>query len=344
MASAATHAVLPLVATAPGRRLQVDAGLRSHRRRFGEPSGFWLPECAYEPGLERLLAERGIDFFCTDQSAHEAPLEALAPVATPRGPGGAHDRLGGGRAGSGRWTAIPPTAPTPTLPRSPAARHPHPGRSTAPPTTPSAPATRAREQAAEFVAAIAARLERFRAERGRPGLVTFAIDTELLGHWWWEGPDWLAEVIRLAPGAGVELVTADRRRSSATSRPSAPLRRSSWGEGKDLRTWDSPAVADLAWARTAARAAAAAGPRRRPWAPTRPSARPASCSRVQASDWAFLDGRGDRPATTPTSAPPATPRRCSRPYTPRRPPDPRLRNLAPGPQPRPAPRALGTPP
>ena len=26
-----------------------------------------------------------------------------------------------------------------------------------------------------------------------------------------------------------------------------PLRASTWGEGKDLRTWDSPPVADLAW-------------------------------------------------------------------------------------------------
>jgi ATP phosphoribosyltransferase-like protein len=60
MTSGATHAVLPLVATYAGRRLQLDAGLRSHRRRFGEPEGFWLPECAYEPGLERLLGERGI--------------------------------------------------------------------------------------------------------------------------------------------------------------------------------------------------------------------------------------------------------------------------------------------
>jgi 1,4-alpha-glucan branching enzyme len=51
-ASAATHAVLPLLATPEGVRLQLDAGLRSHRRRFGWDGGFWLPECAYAPGLE----------------------------------------------------------------------------------------------------------------------------------------------------------------------------------------------------------------------------------------------------------------------------------------------------
>ena len=50
-ASAATHAVLPMLATRAGVRLQLDAGIRSHRRRFGWDGGFWLPECAYVPGL-----------------------------------------------------------------------------------------------------------------------------------------------------------------------------------------------------------------------------------------------------------------------------------------------------
>src|SRR5439155_26720517 len=75
MTSAATHAVLPLLATQGGRRLQIDAGLRSHRRRFGAPAGFWLPECAYEAGLEALLAERDLPCFCIDQSATARPLE-----------------------------------------------------------------------------------------------------------------------------------------------------------------------------------------------------------------------------------------------------------------------------
>ena len=45
---------LPKLATIAGRRLQIDAGLRSHERRFGlGAEGFWLPECAYAPGLER---------------------------------------------------------------------------------------------------------------------------------------------------------------------------------------------------------------------------------------------------------------------------------------------------
>ncbi len=85
-ASAATHAVLPLLATREGLRLQIDAGTRSHRRRFGWDGGFWLPECAYAPGLEWRLAAHGVRWFCVDQSAGSDPLDALTPVATEAGP------------------------------------------------------------------------------------------------------------------------------------------------------------------------------------------------------------------------------------------------------------------
>ena len=93
MASAATHAVLPKLATLAGRRLQVDAGLRSHERRFGEPAGFWLPECAYVNGLEAVLAERGIAYTCLDQSSQESGTAALVPIALAGGPRALHDRL-----------------------------------------------------------------------------------------------------------------------------------------------------------------------------------------------------------------------------------------------------------
>ncbi len=82
MASSASHAILPLLATTAGRRLQVETGLGSHRRRFGPVRGFWLPECAYDPGLEHLLAAGGIEYFCVDQSRHQPPAAALQPVST----------------------------------------------------------------------------------------------------------------------------------------------------------------------------------------------------------------------------------------------------------------------
>jgi 1,4-alpha-glucan branching enzyme len=293
--SAATHALLPLIATTAGRRLQIDAGLRSHRRRFGPAEGFWLPECAYRPGLERLLTERGLRFFCTDQSEHEGALDALVPV----------------RAGAGLvaftidWEAVELVWSQRGYPSDPAYAEFH--RQSAEgtrlwaiggnPYDPSAARARAARHAEEFADAIADRLSRFREQRGNPGLVTFAIDTELLGHWWSEGPAWLEAVLRLAAERGIRLVTLPEAlgRHQAEERP---LRESTWGEGKDLRTWDSPEVADLAWAARRLELRVLRGVGTGALAPDAAERAARELLALQASDWAFLDRRrqaGDYP-------------------------------------------------
>ena len=324
MASAATHAVLPLVATAAGRRLQIDAGLRSHRRRFGPSAGFWLPECAYEVGIEALLAERGVRCFCVDQSADEAPLGALTPVVTPAGPVALPIDWE-----AVQWLWSPQGYPS-DAPHADSFRESGRGLRLwsvgGGPYDPQAAAARAREQAAEFVSSIGERLKRFRDDRGRPGILTFAIDTELLGHWWREGPEWLAEVVRLAAGHGVELVTVSD--AIARHEPEArELHRFTWGEGKDLRTWDSPAVADMAWAarRLELRllgALARGLDERRVLRAAR------ELLAMQASDWAFLDGRreaGDYPFQRATDHAQALLEALDG----HRAPDPNLRHLAP---------------
>jgi 1,4-alpha-glucan branching enzyme len=150
---------------------------------------------------------------------------------------------------------------------------------------PQAGEDRAREQAREFVEAAAARLSGH-----ENGLMVFAVDTELLGHWWWEGPIWLAEVLRLAPEHEINLVTLSE--AAARHEPEErALRRSTWGEDKDLGTWDSPEVADLAWAarRLELRLLRALEAGLSPDAAERATR---ELLAVQASDWAFLDKRG----------------------------------------------------
>ena len=59
----------------------------SHRARFGSWSGgFWLPECAYRPGLEEQLATAGVRAFCVDQTDAGDSLAQLEPRATLAGP------------------------------------------------------------------------------------------------------------------------------------------------------------------------------------------------------------------------------------------------------------------
>lgn len=286
-ASSATHAVLPLLATREGLRLQLDAGIRSHRRRFGWDGGLWLPECAYVPSLERRLAEQRVEWFCVDQSAHEAPLDALVPVRTEAGP----------IALPIDWEAVGWLWSLDGYPSDPAHAQ-FDGKSLrgirlwkvgGGAYDPAAAEATARRQAGEFLAAAAARLGTFASERGHRGLLVFAIDTELLGHWWSEGPAWLGAVLDGAAQAGVRLLTAPQ--AIALHDPvERPLAASSWGEEKDFRTWDSPPVADLAWGarRLELRLLRALSEGLRGDAALR-AAR--ELLAAQASDWAFLDGR-----------------------------------------------------
>ena len=287
-ASAATHAVLPLLATPQGQRLQLDAGIRSHRRRFGWDGGFWLPECAYAPGLEWRLAEAGVRWFCVDQSATEEPLQALAPVRT----------AAGAVALPIDWEAIGWLWSLDGYPSDPAHAQ-FAGKSLrglrlwrvgGGAYDPAAAAAAARRQAREFLAAAADRLRRYREERGRRGLLVFAIDTELLGHWWSEGPLWLEAVLAGAEAAGVRTLTVPQALEEHEP-VERELAASTWGEDKDFSTWDSPPVADLAWAarRLELRLLRALSGGLR-GDPAKLAAR--ELLAVQASDWAFLDKRG----------------------------------------------------
>jgi 1,4-alpha-glucan branching enzyme len=121
------------------------------------------------------------------------------------------------------------------------------------------------------------------------GTCVFAADTELFGHWWYEGPWWLESMLEKASGYGIELVTLGEV-AAAAEPADREVARSSWGRNKNLETWDSPKVADIAWnqrraeldleqvlARGAEGSAAAAEQQ---------------LLALQASDWAFMEFGG----------------------------------------------------
>jgi len=120
-------------------------------------------------------------------------------------------------------------------------------------------------------------------ERLRDGGVSVcALDTELLGHWWYEGTRWLSAVIEESSRQGLALTTLDDAlsRHEPVAAP-AELGVTSWGEGGDLRTWSAPRVADLAWRARSAELALAAAP-----SPGERALR--ELLALQSSDWAFL--------------------------------------------------------
>src|SRR5436305_8234251 len=80
------------------------------------------------------------------------------------------------------------------------------------------------------------------------GICVCALDTELLGHWWYEGVAWLEAVLEESARQGLALTTLDDALERHEPAPApAELGISSWGEGGDLQTWSGPRVAELAW-------------------------------------------------------------------------------------------------
>ena len=275
--SSATHAVLPLLATAAGVRLQVGVGIAAHRERFGHwDGGFWLPECAHAPWLDPLLEEAGVHAACvdlTDVLGYGAP-EQLRPLRTDAGPllvpidRALMDLV---------WhtSGYPSAGPYRNTRRHTEYRH-TPWAVDGAPYDPARAADQVRAHAREFAAAAARRLE-------GGGLAVCALDTELLGHFWHEGVDWLAAVIEACDEAGVELTGLDGalRATEAVPAPDE-LPATSWGEPRDLATWSAPPAADLAWrAREAELRVLGAGA-------GHPSPRALrELLALQASDWAF---------------------------------------------------------
>jgi 1,4-alpha-glucan branching enzyme len=273
--SSATHAVLPLLATTAGVRLQVRTGIESHRTRFGSwRGGFWLPECAHAAWLDGLLEEAGVHAACVDLTDVFGRGDArhLRPLGTEAGP-----------------TLVPIDRAVIELvwhadgyPSHGAYRdyHHHTTHHHKPWSNDGAVYDReravaqARTDASAFVAHARERV-------AGGGLCVCALDTELLGHWWYEGIDWLRFVIE---EAGDLLVHLDDALDETAPAPDA-LPITTWGTGRDLSTWSGPAVADMAFAARAAelRVAAKGGA-----AGTRALR---ELLALQASDWAFLTAR-----------------------------------------------------
>lgn len=90
--TAATHALLPLLSKHPeSLRAQVMIARDDYIRCFGkEPTGFWLPECAYSPEVEPILKEANFKWFVVDthglMNGNPPPkFGVFAPAYTPEG-------------------------------------------------------------------------------------------------------------------------------------------------------------------------------------------------------------------------------------------------------------------
>ena len=291
--SAATHAVLPLLASDAGVRLQLRSGVASQRARFDELSrgwrgGLWLPECAYDERLQPLLEHAGVRATCVELTGrfglgareHLQPLVGEAGVVLVP-----IDRVSvalvwsdGGYPADGVYRDY----------HHHTIHHHNPWSNDGGAYDHARALARAKEHAADFVARTIARLQA--AGRGLPGggLAVFAVDTELLGHWWYEGVAWLAAVVEECSRQGLELLRLDdalERYEPVPLSPAPHEQPSSWGRDGDLSTWSGPVVAEITFTTRAAELAVLDAGARAGEAAVR------ELLALQASDWAFMQAR-----------------------------------------------------
>jgi 1,4-alpha-glucan branching enzyme len=288
--SAATHGYLPLLARAESVKLQLAIGQSEHKRLFGQaPAGCWLPECAYRPGLERELADAGFRFFFVDAHlAHagtplgvdyDIPLGAERfdaerhGTAHPFAAKTEHTPYRAYRVSRKKISALvrDPQSSRQVwsrdlgYPGDPAYLEFHkirwPGglkfwRVSGPNVDlgaktaydPGVALGRATEHARHFTELLQGISGR--ATRGE-GLVTAPFDTELFGHWWHEGVDFIADMYRaLKRQKHVKPVTASKHLSAHPPRVAIQLAEGSWGENGDHTMWRNE-LTNWTWPRLA---------------------------------------------------------------------------------------------
>jgi 1,4-alpha-glucan branching enzyme len=268
--SAATHALLPLLANhPPSLRAQILVARDEYRRYFGrDPRGIWLPECAYADSVDAALREAGLRWFIVDTHGilHANPppeMGTFAPIITPAGLAA----FGRDRASARQvWSRHEGYPGNPcyrdfyrdigfdldleylkTYLLAPNSRsftgfkyHRITGRSEPKEVYERQAAVRvADEHAAHFLQARMAQIQSATPVLGRPPLVLAPYDAELFGHWWYEGPEFLDLFMRKAAcdqevftlTTPEEYLQAERIQQVAT--PAA----SSWGGGGYFGVW-----------------------------------------------------------------------------------------------------------
>ena len=269
----ATHGFMPLISTVESRRAQVVIAVANYKKHFHrQPRGMWLAECAYEPGVEDLLKQAGIEYFISDTHAilygDPRPRYGVhAPVVTPNGTAvfardvdtsqqvwSAESGYPGDDVYREFYRDIGWDAPldylAPHLHEDGSRRHLGlkyhriTGRDVPQqlkqPYIPALAREKAAENAMHFIGERIKQAYKLRETfDGHPPLVISPYDAELYGHWWFEGPqfiDFFFKKVHFDQNE-IECVTPgdflDSGLPIQIQKPSA----SSWGEAGYYKVW-----------------------------------------------------------------------------------------------------------
>ena len=267
--TAATHAYLPVFKDYPlATNAQIETGVLEHNRAFDRMSeGFWLPECGYYPGLEDYLTRHNIKWVSLASHAlvlsPDRPEEgSYKPV---RCPNGLYCFVRDERLASLVWSFSEgyPTDPDYRdfyrdigfdLPMDYIGPYVHEpdvrsftGYKYCAVTGKTAEkkvydrekaARKALSHARNFLYNVGCRTRNMEDILHDDPIYTVSFDTELFGHWWYEGVRWLEDVIRLAgEDSGFSMLTPAEFIASKPEVQTIRPAQSSWGEGGYSSVW-----------------------------------------------------------------------------------------------------------
>lgn len=227
LASPATHGHLPLLRHEPSSvHAQVRVGVDHYLKRFGrKPQGIWLPECAYYPGLDEVLAALGIRYFVLESHGvlngrTRSRYGVHAPVVCPSGVAAfARDPECSKQVWSSRegfpgdpdyrefyWDIGyempldyigPYIGPDGIRVQTGIKYHRVTGRTeNKEPYVRAQAMHRAAQHAGLFLEWRQKQVEWISGRMDRRPIILAPYDAELFGHWWFEGPEWITFLLR----------------------------------------------------------------------------------------------------------------------------------------------------
>ncbi|WP_269622762.1 glycoside hydrolase family 57 protein [Prochlorococcus marinus] len=266
---AATHGYLPLLReNIECVKAQLSTAVKEHFRFFGvKPKGIWLPECAYYEGLDKLMLECGLRYSILDGHgllhANPRPRYGIyAPICSSNGvaffgrdsdstlpvwssregyPGDKNYREFHRDLG---WDLPQKILKKIGIKDSrPLGLKLHKVTSRNTSLTekkfydPKLAAEKAKEHAKNYLQDRHIQLKRLNQEIDQEPILVAPFDAELFGHWWFEGPIFLAEIFKQAKEENIFFTNLnDILRSTSKLQLCEPCP-SSWGQGGFHKYW-----------------------------------------------------------------------------------------------------------
>lgn len=285
MPTSLTHAYLPLLHQGQSIHMQINTAMIHQERIFGHrPACIWLPECGYRPamddmnsasnqGLEEYLIKNGIQATIIDQSTKVNYVddgislkipERLRPLRSMHIQSSIHteqslaifirhkelcSRIWSEQQGypahpeyldfhkkeydsSLRYWKVTDVK---TGPENKEPYSPHIGKK------------QAKQHAFEFVEALEEHAKAYHEMNDDAGVICLAFDTELFGHWWFEGPYFLQSMIEyVADSTLLEMATISECMGQQGNLDKVTCESGSWGVNGTDQTWKNNAT-DILW-------------------------------------------------------------------------------------------------